>query len=204
MHRTWSLLGIGLLALTSGVLAGCSSDGSDGADASKGSSEVSVDGNEGGTDGATDGATDDRPLVAVTGAEICEAVTVEAVAAATGLPVESSAPSDEATPQCTYAYTSDDGAFSNLTVASMRPEDVGDRALGEAYDYVVDLNRGLGGGAEEGTPKAGDRAVRLSGASLHFGIFTVDDHLLTVLVPAGDAPGTAADELAVAVADALG
>jgi hypothetical protein len=213
MRRTASRLGIGLLVVASVLTAGCSSDGDgDGTTtsttiASDGSTAPTADSTTTSTDGSTepvDGG--DGSLAALTAAEICASITVDAVAEATGLDVTGSEPADQSTPQCSYAYTNPSGATSNLTVASMRPEDVGDRSVSEAYEYVVDLNRSLTSGAEleEATPDAGDQAVRLSGASLHLGIVAVDDLVLTILVPAGDVEGQAADALVVAVADAVG
>lgn len=213
MRRTSSRLGIGLLLVASVLTAGCSSDG-DGEGGTTTSTTIASDGSTAPTDGSTtstDGSPgpvdgEDRPLAALTAAEICASLTADAVAEATGLDVTGAEPADQSTPQCSYAYPSPSGATSNLTVASMRPEDVGDRPVAEAFAYVVDLNRSLTSGAdlEEATPAAGDQAVRLSGASLHLGIVAVDDHVLTILVPAGDIEGPAADALVVAVADAVG
>ena len=108
---------------------------------------------------------------------------------------------DADTPQCSYSY-GDEGFASNLTIAWMRPEDVGGRSGGDAFAYVVELNRALGAD-EEVALDAGDDAVRLTGSTLHLGVIRVGDRVFTVTVPAGDVEREGADALVEVVARAF-
>ncbi|GIU86837.1 MAG: hypothetical protein KatS3mg009_1352 [Acidimicrobiia bacterium] len=145
--------------------------------------------------GAGDGAV-------LTGADVCAAVTADAVAAATGLEITGAEAPERDTPQCSYTY-GDAGPSSNLTIAWMRPdEDLGGRAGTDGFAYVVELNRALATD-EEVELDAGDEAVRLTGSGLHLGVVRVGDRVFTVTVPAADAGPEAADALVGAVAQAF-
>jgi hypothetical protein len=149
----------------------------------------------------------EAPLVALTDQQICDGLTADDVGAALGLVVTEAAPGGSSTAQCAYDYTTRSGTTSNVSVASLSPEvDLGGRTGDAAFDHVLEINRSLAAGtdAEEVDVDAGDRAVRLSGESLHFGAVAAGDHLLTVIVPAGDADGEAVDALLAVVADRLG
>jgi hypothetical protein len=135
---------------------------------------------------------------------ICDTVTVEIVSEALGLDITGAEASATATPQCAYGYESPGGGTSNVTVASMNPTAVGERAGDVAFDFVADVNRQAAGGTtvEEVEVDAGDRAVRFTGAGVHLGVVAVDGHLQTVIVPLDVDPG-AVDALLVAVASAI-
>lgn len=141
---------------------------------------------------------------ALTGAEICERLTVDSVAADLGLDVTTAESDDSATPQCAYLYDNGSGMSSNLTVAAMRPSDVGGASGESAFDFVVDINRSIAGdGAEEQTINAGDNAIRLSGPSLHLGVVQLGDSVYTLIVPSSDAEPVAVDQLISTMATAL-
>lgn len=149
-------------------------------------------------------ASDGVPLVAFTAEEICERLTPDVVGAALSLEVTSAEPGVMDTPQCSYSYDSD-GVSSNVTIASMRPEDVGNLPATEAFDYVLEINRQVAGDTEveEVSLDVGDGAVRLSGPSLHLGVLRVGDRVVTVIVPAADADGSGVDELITQMATSL-
>jgi hypothetical protein len=113
-------------------------------------------------------------------------VVVRPVAEALDLEVTDAVTDDSATPQCAYEYTNDTGATSNLTVASMRPADVGGLTGPDAYDVTVDVNRAFAPDDAQAVD-AGDEAVRLSGSALHSGVLRIGDQVYTVVVPAVDA-----------------
>ncbi len=167
-----------------------------------------------GSDGATSGVDDEagtstetsaEAIAPLTATEICERLTVASVAADTGLDVLRASPDDSATPQCAYEYANDTGAVSNLTVASMRPEDVGGLTGSDAFDFVVQINESVAGdGADTQAVSAGDAAIRISGTSLQLGVVQVDDQVLTVIIPTGDVEADAVDRLIATMATALG
>jgi len=185
--------------LVMGLVAGC---GDDGADGDGGATSSGVDGGA-----ATPGDLGDTVVVAVSGQEICDGIPDADVGAALGLSIDGTQAYDTATPQCTYSYETLTGTRSNITIASMRGDgDLGGRAGNEAFDFVVETNRGLAGGTdfEEVDLDVGDRATRFSGEALHLGIVFVDDHLFTVIVPAADADAADVDVLMGDMAAGLG
>lgn len=193
-------LAIATVAITAFALAACGSDGD-----STSATETSALSSVLSTDGSTtddSGATTD-PL---TGKQICERLTIASVAADTGLDVTTATPDDSSTPQCAYEFTRSSGGTSNLTVASMRPEDVGGLSGSAAFDYVVKVNKAIAGdtGVDEQEVAAGDAAIRLSGAALHLGVLQVGDQVLTLIVPADDVQTDAVDHLISTMATALG
>jgi hypothetical protein len=139
----------------------------------------------------------------MTGVEICRQLTVESVASALDLAVTAAVADDSATPQCAYEYTNDTGGTSNLTVASMRPADVGGLTGSEAYDVTVDVNRAFAPNDEQAVD-AGDEAVRLSGSALHAGILRIGDQVYTVIVPTVDAEPAAIETLLATMATSFG
>lgn len=142
--------------------------------------------------------------VALDATSICERLTVDSVAADTGLDVVLATPDDSATPQCAYEYTNDTNGVSNLTVASMRSEDVGGLTGRDAFDFVVEINTAIAGAdAEIQEVTAGDSAVRLSGSSLHLGVVQVGERVLTVIIPVDDVESDAVDRLIGTMATAL-
>jgi len=185
------------------VVAGCGSDdASEPADAADAANVSTADDP---ADATAADASAETSSVTPTGAEICERLTVDSVAADLGLDVVAAEPADTATPQCAYDYTNDSGMTSNLTVAAMRPEDVGGATGSNAFDLVVEINRGMGGDdTEEQRIDAGDGAIRLSGPALHLGVLRVGDHVYTLIVPAGDAETDAVDHLIGTMATTLG
>ncbi len=136
---------------------------------------------------------------------ICKRLTIASVAADTGLDVVLATPDDSATPQCAYEYTNGTGGVSNLTVASMRSEDVGGETGRDAFDFVVQVNSAIAGDdAETQEVSAGDAAVRLSGSTVHLGVVQVGKRVLTVIIPVDDVESDAVDRLIGTMATALG
>lgn len=148
--------------------------------------------------------TDGGGASALTAVEICERLSIDSVAAELGLDVTTTEPDDSSTPQCAYLYTNDTGATSNLTVAAMRPDDVGGATGQEAFDVVVRINEGIAGDAAERQDiDAGDNATRLTGTALHLGVLQVGDQVYTVIVPVGDATADDVDRLIATMATTL-
>lgn len=146
----------------------------------------------------------DEPLVELSGQEICDALSVDDATLALGTEVAQAETSESQTPQCTYTYGGDSATLSTFTVAAQRPDDVGSRGLGEAFDYVLDLNRGLAtdSGVEEVAFDAGDRAVRLTGDTLTLSVVASGGRLLTIITTP-DLDATAVEALGAAAADAV-
>jgi hypothetical protein len=185
------------------AIAGCGSDtGSEPAEVAD-TSAVSTAGRS--ADGTATDESSAESSATLSGAEICERLNIDSVAADLGLDVVAVEPDDTGTPQCAYDYTNASGMTSNLTVAAMRPEDVGGATGADAFDLVVDVNRGLGGDDTDVQEiDAGDGAVRMTGPALHFGVVRVGDHVYTLIVPAGDAEVDAVDHLIGTMATTLG
>jgi len=203
-RRTRSMLVVGAALVA--TLGACGSDSDSGADtgADVTTEAADVAATEP-VDSSGEAIDNDAALAALTAEEICERLPFDSVGAALGLDVGLGEPSAMETPQCAYTYDSG-GTTSNVTVASMRPEDVGGRSAGEAYDYVLEINRGIAGDAdvEEAQLDAGNGAVRISGPALHLGVVQVGDRVLTVIVPAGDASGPEVDALITKMSTSLG
>lgn|GEM_PF-2360032 len=163
-------------------------------------------GDTGGSSEATVAATDtDTDIDVLSGAVICERLSVDSVAADTGLDVTRAVPDDSGTPQCAYEYNNDTGAVSNLTVASMQPADMGGLTGSEAYDFVVEINETVAGdGAESQEVSAGDAAIRISGSGVQLGVLQVGDQLLTLIIPGADVAPDAVDQLITTMATTLG
>lgn len=147
----------------------------------------------------------EAPVVALTAQQICQALPVAAASVALGTEVAQAEPSADATPQCTYSYGGDSSTLSTFTIAAQRPDDVGGRTLQDAFDYVLDLNRGLAADAadvDEVEVEAGERAVRLTGEALSLVVVATGGHLLTIIATP-DLDVAAVDTLAAAAATAL-
>ncbi|MDO9456264.1 hypothetical protein [Nocardioides sp.] len=146
----------------------------------------------------------DDPLVTLTGDEVCAALTPAAATLALGTEVSQAEASDSETPQCTYTYGGDSATLSTFTVAAQRPEDIGDRGLADAFDYVLEVNRGLAVDTEveEADVAAGDRAARLTGETLTLAVVASGGHLLTIITTP-DLDTTAVEALAATAADAV-
>jgi hypothetical protein len=155
------------------------------------------------TDTSTASTSDAPTAGAVTGAAICQRLTTDSVAADLGVEVTAAVPDDSATPQCAYEYTTDTGATSNLTVAFMRPADVGGRTGVDASDFTLGINRAFAGDDEQEVD-AGEAAVRLSGSGIHVGVLRVGDQVYTLIVPVDDAEPTAVETLIGTMATTLG
>ena len=121
---------LAVVVTASAAIVGCGSD-----DDATGSPDVPAS--------VTAADSPDGQLDAISGEEICERLTVASVAADTGLDVVRATPDDEATPQCAYEYTTDTGGVSNLTVASMRNEDVNGLAGSDAFDFFLQINESV-------------------------------------------------------------
>jgi len=192
--KTRVVLPAALIALV--ALSACGGDGDTG-----GSSEATVTATATATDTDTDADADADVL---SGAVICERLSVDSVAADTGLDVTRAVPDDSGTPNCAYEYNNDTGAVSNLTVASMQPADMGGLAGSEAYDFVVGINEAAAGdGAETQEVSAGDAAIRISGSSMQLGVLQVGDQVLTLIIPAVDVGPDAVDRLIATMATTL-
>jgi hypothetical protein len=153
------------------------------------------------SDAASTAAADTSTL---TGEEICARLTRQSVAADLGLDLVTVDAGGAATPQCAYGYQVDGGGLSNVTVAAMRPEDVGGATGTEAFDAVVEINEELAGaGADVQEIAAGTDAVRITGDALHLGVLLVSDHVYTVIVPVGDADADDIDQLLSTMATTL-
>ena len=179
-----------------------------GGDDTRDTSDPSLPDQHGETDG--DGAAEDAlggaVITSISGEDICARLPGADLGVTLGLTIDEAVAYDTATPQCTYSHTSGTGSTSSVTVASLRADgDLGGRSGDEAFDYVVDINRGLAGGTdfEEVELDAGDRAVRFSGEALHLGIVFAGGHLFTVIVPVGDADAGRVDDLLERVVDRL-
>ena len=148
--------------------------------------------------------TPEGQIDAISGEEICERLTVASVAADTGLDVVRATPDEDATPQCAYEYTDETGGASNLTVASMRSQDVGGLTGSAAFDFVVQVNESVvGQGAETQDVSAGDNAIRLSGTMLHVGVVQLGDRVLTLIIPVDDVNSDGVDSLIATMATTL-
>ncbi len=182
---------LAVVVTASATIAGCGSD-----DEATRSPDVPAS--------VTASETPDGQVDAISGEEICERLTVASVAADTGLDVVRATPADDATPQCAYEYTTDTGGVSNLTVASMRSEDVDGLAGSAAFDFVVQINESIAGdGAETQEVSAGDNAIRLSGTSLHLGVVQLGDRVLTLIIPIDDVNSDGVDSLIATMATTL-
>ncbi len=191
IRRTTAALIVGAVV----ALAGC------GADTGSASTTTLNNGVIPGT--TTTEAVSDLPQL--TGAQICAAVDAASVTAALGLQITEARADDAATPQCAYLYTAANGAQSNLTIAAMRSEeDLSGRTGTDAFAYVVQLNQGAPGEVQlADVDGAGNRAVHMSGAALHFGVIQVESRIITVVLPVTDADGVAFEALLVAIAPKL-
>jgi len=183
------------------ALSACGSDGDPGDTGDTGgSSEATVAATDTDTDIDTDTDTD-----VLSGAVICERLSVDSVAADTGLDVTRAVPDDSGTPNCAYEYNNDTGAVSNLTVASMQPADMGGLTGSEAYDFVVGINEAVAGdGAETQEVSAGDAAIRISGSGVQLGVLQVGDQVLTLIIPGADVASDSVDQLIATMATTLG
>jgi len=192
--KTRVVLTAAIIALV--ALSACGSDGDTGD--TGGSSEANVAATA--TETETDTDTD-----VLSGAVICERLSVDSVAADTGLDVTRAVPDDSGTPNCAYEYNNDTGAVSNLTVASMQPADMGGLTGSEAYDFVVGINEAVAGdGAESQEVSAGDAAIRISGSGVQLGVLQVGDQVLTLIIPGADVAPDAVDQLIATMATTLG
>lgn len=185
---------LAVVVLAAAALNACGSDDDVGTSSAAETTATSAAPNE-----QTDDSTD-----ALSAEVICERLSIASVAADTGLDIVRATPDDSATPQCAYEYTSDTGDISNLTVASMRPADVGGLTGSDAFDLVVGINESIAGdGADTQEVSAGDAALRISGASLHLGVVQVGDRVLTLIIPVDDVESDAVDRLIATMATTL-
>jgi len=192
---------VALLAVAT-LLGACGGDDDSAGDGTSDEASRASDAN--GEAGVDAGGLDGSPIEPVAGTDICSRLATDDVGTALGLEVTAAQPYDTSTPQCAYTYDSASGAASNVTVASMRTDgDLGGRTGDEAFDYVVEVNRGVAGGTDftEDDLDVGDRAVRFTGDALHLGILATGGHLLTVIVPTGDTDPAAVDQLIGTMAD---
>ncbi len=139
----------------------------------------------------------------LTAQEICDRLDAAAVGAAIGQTVTDARASAEATPQCSYSYSAG-GTSYNVTIAYMRPaEDLAGSEGAAGFDYVAQRNRSMAPGAQEQQVQAGQRALRLSGTSLHLGVVLTGGRVVTVLGNAS-LPAASVDRLIQAAGEAFG
>lgn len=142
-------------------------------------------------------------LAPLTAQQICDGLGAATVGTAIGQTVTAATASTEATPQCSYVYSAN-GTTSNITIAYMRPaEDLGGAEGAAGYDYVVQRNRSMAPGAQEQPIQAGQRALRISGTSLHLGVVLTGGRVITVLGQAS-LPAAAVDRLIQSAGEAFG
>lgn len=181
------------------ALTACSDDGDDTAGDPDSTTTVAGDDASG-----SDGEPSQSELEALDSQAICDAITAEIVGEALGLEVTSADRSDSSTPQCSYLFDSGSGGQSNITIASMRPDDVGDLSGDEAFEYVASVNRQVAAGTdvEETELDAGENALLISGEALQLGVLQTGNHVLTFIVPL-DVDADAAEALMQAAAAAV-
>jgi hypothetical protein len=127
----------------------------------------------------------------ITSEDICTAVSLDAVAQATGLNITGTEASESSTPQCAYTYSTGTGPDSNLTVAASRYTDADAQTIEQAFDGAITGNMGMvGSDADKIEVDAGDEAVFVSGSLLSVGVLRTGDTLVSVIVP----PGAVSDE----------
>jgi hypothetical protein len=201
------LLRATLLSLAAGtlLLAACGGDDSGDAGSDDPTTTAAPDDTSGSVDQGDDGGEPSQSeLEALDAQAICDAVTADIVGDALGLEVTSADTSEMSTPQCSYLFDSGSGGQSNITIASMRPEDVGDATGDEGFDYIVRVNRGVAAGTEveETEIDAGEHALLISGEALQLGVLQAGNHILTFIVPT-DVEVSAAEALMQAAAVAI-
>ncbi len=169
------------------VVGACSGD--EAVDA--GTTTVAADPADTGADPANDDAASTNGAPAdMTSQQICDTLTADTVSAALAVTVDSAAPVDGGTPQCSYNYTTDEGVATNATVAVQRSEaDLGGLTGTDAYVYVLDVNRSLASGTEftETPINVAGEGVVLSPEStdgLHLGVAEVNGRVITTIVSA--------------------
>lgn len=176
------------------ALGGCSSGG--------GNNAVSANVSEGAAV-VPSAAPAGPPLGPLTAQQICDGLSASAVGGAIGQTITAAAPSSASTPQCSYTYSAG-GSTTNITVAYMRTVDDLAGNEGEAgFDYVMRTNRSIAPGAQEQAIQAGQRAMRISGSTLHLGAVLTRGRVITAITPAA-LPADAVDRLVQAAAEAFG
>lgn len=173
---------------------GDTDDGTDGG-ANGGSGSAGLDtgdgngsaGGDGDGSGPSAGSDANGSRVVLTSEEICRLLPPERVAGALGVDSVAAGPGTSSTPQCSYAFTTDDGIHTDVTVAALRPDEDLDGTEGAAaFDRVIQRNRDAAGGAEvtETTVAVGDQARLLSTSNIHFGVVQFDWRIVTTIVSA--------------------
>jgi hypothetical protein len=206
MTTAWRAVVVGSAVVAcAAVIVGCSSG--DGASSVDRNSSIATDSTPAASDLPLVGSANSTLAgpVPFTAAEVCERLTIESVAAALGVDVTLGAPDGSSTPRCAYTYVSGGGTTSVVTVASMRPEDVGGLTGTAAFDYVADISRQVVGtvGVEEAAPAGGDAALRLVSPAINIGVLQVNGRIFTLVAPAGDTDAAGIDALIQAMATSL-
>lgn len=145
------------------------------------------------------GADGDAGETVLAAEDVCRRLPAREVAAALGVDSVAASPGTSDTPQCSYAFRTDDGIATDATVAALRPEeDLGGRRGEAAFDHVVERNRRATPGAEPRMTEldVGDRAVLLSGDNLHLGVVQLGWRVVTTIVHTEVADAAAASALA--------
>ncbi len=144
-----------------------------------------------------------------TAEEICTKVSADVVSSSLGIEVTGAVPTDplaDVVPTCTYSYTGAKGKAGVVTVAALRPLDMGGRTGTEGYKSLVgSIETFFEGQDFETTPvEAGRQSVRFTGADAHATFSDTGRHVLQIVVPKADADPDEADALLAAVIGALG
>jgi len=204
-RRAWRL--VASVLLISVVVGACGAESTDtmrDADEGSGSAattETQANGSDrtgrGRGDAANGGSGSGQGSGDLPAGEICERIPAADVEAALGISPITANPSSSPTPQCSYVFETDDGTRGDATIAALRTEeDLDGRRGQEAFDYVVNLNSSA---SRNGDPtrtelSVGDRAVLLSGGSLHFGVVQLGLQIVTTIVSVRAADTEAAAE----------
>ncbi|MEQ1874219.1 MAG: hypothetical protein ABL953_10875 [Ilumatobacteraceae bacterium] len=124
-----------ILALTSLAVA-CGGDDAKSNDTT-GTTDVANSTADTTSDGPGD-VVDPSTVKVYTSAEVCALVSQDIASTTLGVDISEVEVSEMSTPQCSYNFTTDDGTFTNLTLAVQRPiEDLGGAAGKAGYEFTI-------------------------------------------------------------------
>lgn len=148
------------------------------------------------------------PVPATSGGQICNRLTADAVAEATDLVVAAGTPASGPPPSCSYPYAVSGAAKpSTITVTGRRPDvDLNGLSGKAAFDFASALYAGYAGksGGKAQPVKAGERAVRIQGATATVGLVQAGGVVFSVIVPNDAVKPERVDDLLVAMGTTLG
>lgn len=185
------------------VVAACGGD--------DGSDEVSADTEQTTTTAASSAATTPgNPDTSLpTAEEICTKVPTDVVSSTLGLEVTKAEPSDplaDKPPTCTYSFIDAEEEPATLTVAVLRPLDMGGRTGAKGYEATVGFLEAYKDekGFESVPVDVGRQSVRLTAPDSHAMFSDTGKHVVQMLVPSAGVSGEEADALLAAVVGAVG